>query len=75
MRHFLPGESERLLANELGDLLLDRQIRALLGRVVERPLREQGDQLLAELGDALAGLGADRVQRVEGPERSCGLHL
>ena len=65
MRYLLPRQPERLLADELGDLRLDREVGALLRREVERPLGQEPDELLAQLADAVAGLRADRVQRVE----------
>ena len=44
-------------------------------RVVERPLGEQRDEVVAELVDPVAGLRAHRVERVEVAERRGGLHL
>ena len=40
------------------------------GRVVHRPLGQQRDQVGAQLVDAVAGLRADRMQRVEVAERA-----
>ena len=45
------------------------------GGKVQRALGEQAHELLAQLVDAVARLGADRVQRVEAAERRRGLHL
>ena len=69
VRHLLLRQPQRLLADELGDLHLERQVGALLAREVERPLRQQRDELVAQLADAVAGLRAHRMQRVEVAER------
>ena len=68
MRHLFAGQRQRLLADQLGDLLLDGQVGALLRRVVLRPFREEPDELVAQLADAVACLRADGVERVEGAE-------
>ena len=45
VRHLLPRQRERLLADELGDLHLERQVGALLARDSRRALRQQLDEL------------------------------
>ena len=75
MRHLVAREPERLLAHELGDLHLERQVGALLRGEVERPLRQQRDELVAEPRDAVAGLRAHRMERVEVTEVRRRLHL
>ena len=56
VRHLLARQLQRLLAHELGDLRLDREVGPLLGREVQRPLGQQPDELVAQLVDAVAGL-------------------
>ena len=72
---FVAREGERLLADRARDLRLDRQVRALLRREIERPFAEEPDELVAELGDAVARLRADRMQRVEVAEPRRRAHL
>ncbi len=75
VRHLVPRELERLLAHELGDLEVQRQVGALLAAEVRRPLRQQGDELVAQLVDPVAGLCAHRVQREEPTQLGRGHHL
>ena len=65
VRHFVTGQLESLLANQLGDLQLGHEVGPLVGGKVERAFRQQGDELFAKLRDAVAGDRADRMQRVE----------
>ena len=75
MRDLLAREVERLLANHLGDALLEREVGRLLAREVRRALGEQRDEVAAQLADALLRLRAHRMERVEVAERRGGLHL
>ncbi len=75
MRNLVAGELERLLPDQLGDLHLLRQVGALLGGEVRRPLGQQRHELVAQLAHAVAGLGADRMQRVELTEPRAHGHL
>ena len=68
MGHLLTSQPKGLFANQFSDLGLVREISPLVGREVERPPREQADELVAELRDPVARLRADRVERVEVPE-------
>ncbi len=52
----------------------ERSVRCS-GREVERPFRQEPYELVAQLTDAVAGLRAHRMQRVELAEHSRGLHL
>ena len=45
------------------------------GCEVQRPFRQQGDELLAQLPDAVPGFCAHRVQRDERPELGGRGHL
>ena len=75
VRHLVAGEVERLLADHLGDAVLGRQVGRLVEREVERPFREQVDEVVAQLPDPVLRHGADRVQRVEVAQRRRRLHL
>ncbi len=75
MRNLVVSQLQGLLANQFGDLLFLREVRALVGRVIERSFRQQVDQLLAKLADAVAGHGAHRVESVEVTELRGPLHL
>ena len=75
VRDFVARQSERLLADQLGDLRLDGEVGALLLREVERPFAEEADELVSELVDAVAGLRAHRMQRVEVAEPRRRRHL
>jgi hypothetical protein len=75
VRHLLARELERLLADELRDLELRREVGALLGRVVGRAIRQERDEVVAELADTVAGERADGVERVEIAEAGGVLHL
>src|SRR4029077_21151140 len=75
VRYLVARQPERLLADQLGDLQVLRQIRALLLREVERPVGEQPDQLIAELRHAVAGLRADGMERVEVAQLRFRVHL
>src|SRR6266849_4317878 len=75
MRKLVLRQAQRLLAYELADLHLDRQIGALLLRKIERPFGEQRDQLLAEVFDPVARLRTDGMKRVEVTESRSRLHL
>ena len=75
VRHLVARQPERLLADQLGELQVDREVGALLLREVERSLRQQPDELVPELRDSVAGLRAHRVERVEVPEPRRGVHL
>ena len=48
--------------NELGDLYLGLEVGPLLSRVVRRALRQELDEVVAQLRDAIAGERADRVE-------------
>ena len=61
MRHLLAGQLERLLPDHLGDPLLDAEVGRLLPGEVQWRLRQQGDELLSKLREAVACLGTDRV--------------
>ena len=69
MRHLLLRERERLLADELGDAVLDGEVRDLVLREVGRPLGEERGQLVAQRVHAVAGERAQRMERVEVAER------
>ena len=75
VRKLVFRQAQRLLAHELGDLHLDRQVGALLLREVQRPFGQQRDELLAQLLDAVAGLRADRMERMKVAEPRSRLHL
>src|SRR5207302_7959251 len=75
VRHLVAREPERLLADELRDLQLLGKIRSLLHRKVERPFREEPDELVSQLADTVARLRADRMQRVEVAEARSRVHL
>ena len=75
VRHLVAGEVERLLADHLGDAVLGRQVGRLVEREVERPFREEVDEVVAQLPHAVLRHGAHRVQRVEVAERRRRLHL
>ena len=75
MRHLVTGQLDRFLADELGNLLLDGQVGALLEREVLRPLRQEPHQLRAKLVHAVPRLRAHRVERVEVAETRRGRHL
>ena len=75
MRQLVARQPECLLADQLGQLQLEREVGALLLREVERPLGEQADELVAERGHTVAGLRADRMERVESPEPRGRRHL
>ena len=73
--HLVAGEVQRLLADHLGDAVLDREVGRLVEREVERPFREQVDEVVAQLSDPVLRHRAHRVQRVEVAERRGRLHL
>ena len=75
VRDLVPCEPERLLADPLRDLVVHRQIGALVDREVERPLGQQRDELVTKLRDPVAGLRAHGVERVEVAEVRRRLHL
>src|SRR5437868_12523860 len=75
VRQLVAGQLERLLADELGDLHVVLDVRAHVGREVERPFRQELHELVAELADAVAGLRAHGMQRLEVAERRSGVHL
>ena len=75
MRYLVARQAERLLADQLTDLHGRQQICPLLLREVARPLRQQAHELFAQRRHAVAGLGADRMQRVEVTELRRRLHL
>ena len=47
VRDLVASQPQRLLADELRDLRLHREIGALLAREVQRPLRQKRDELFA----------------------------
>ena len=75
MRNLLARERKRLLADELGDLVFDRQVAPLLGREVRRALGQELDELVAQGVDPVAGLRAHRMERVEVAELGGRVHL
>jgi hypothetical protein len=71
----LARELERLLAHQLGELRLEREVGALLGREIGRALGKQRHELLSKSTDAVAGPGADRMERQEVSELGRSRHL
>src|SRR6188472_323156 len=59
---FVFRQAQRLLADQLGDLHLDRKICSLLLREVQGPFGKQSDELLAKLVDPVTRLGTDRME-------------
>ena len=67
---------ERFLADHLGDALLDRLVSRLVPREEQLAvLRQEEDEVAAQLVDAVLRLRADRMERVEVAERGGDLHL
>ena len=56
MRHLVTRQRQRLLADQLGDLRLERQVAALLDGEIERPFGQQSDELVAERADPVTRL-------------------
>ena len=75
VRHLLARERERLLADELRDPRLDREVGRLALTEVERPLGEQRDEIVLKRAEPFAAGGADRVERVEIAEARRDLDL
>src|SRR4029450_7118214 len=75
VRHLVARQLQRLLPDELGDLLLYGEIRPLFGRKVQRPFRQEPDELIAELVHPVPRLRAYRMERVEIAETRRGVHL
>ena len=60
VRQLLPCPSQHLLADELGEPHALREVALLVGWIEQRPFRQERDEMLHELRDAIAGERADR---------------
>src|SRR6266511_2603590 len=75
VRHLVLRQPESLLSHELGQLHVDRQIRPLLLREVQRALGEEPDEFREERIHPITRLGTYRMKRVKVTELRSRLHL
>jgi len=75
VRHLLARERERLLADELPDPRLEREVGLLALAEVERSLGEQRDEVVLKRAESLVAGSADRVERVKVAEARRDLDL
>src|SRR5437588_5139789 len=75
MWELIARDRKRLLPHELGDLHVDGKIGPLAARKIRRTIREQRDELVAQVTNTLPGLRAHGMQCVEVPEPRRRVHL